>query len=114
MKSFIEWAKLAESDVGSAPEGDREYLEWLRGFEAKFRTGDYGRDARDRDSLYAGRITWVLDELGGGEQDKFWDYVGGVNVAQGNYYMLLDRLVKNAYPQMYDKWKLDHSSPKNV
>lgn len=106
MKTFHEWAKLAESDYG----GDKEYLDWLRSFEAKFYTGEYRRDAKDRNNLYAGRIAWVLDELGDGEQNRFWDYVGGVNSAEGNYYMLLDRLVKRAYPNMYEKWKLDHPS----
>jgi len=114
MKSFLEWAKLAEADIGGQAYGDKEYMDWLRDFESKFHTGDYKGGGRDRDSLYAGRIAWVLDELGAGEHEKFWDYVGGVNAAEGNYYMLLDRLVKRNHPHMYEKWKSDYPSPRSV
>lgn len=142
MKSFAEWAKLIESGGSSFGEGDRGrgemeegpamkqyrrdyddmvkltskagYMDWLRDFESKFHTGDYKGDKMDRDSLYTGRVAWVLDELGGGEHNKFWDYVGGVNSAEKNYHMLLDRLVKRDYPHMYEMWKLDHPSPEGV
>jgi len=70
--------------------------------------GDYNpRNGRDRDNLFAGRITWVLDELGGGEQGKIWEYIGGVNTAERNYYKLLTHLVEKDHPEMLAQWRDD-------
>ncbi len=105
MKTFNEWLeKKAES---WDPETQR-YLDWRKQFTAKFPVGEYNpRNGMDRDNLFAGRISWVLDEFGGGEHGKIWDYIGGVNQSENNYYMLLEKLVEREFPEMLVQWKED-------
>jgi hypothetical protein len=86
----------------------QKYLDWHKQFTAKFPVGEYNRsNDRDRDSLFAGRITWVLDEIGGGEHEKIWQYISGVHSAEGNYYKLLTKLVERDHPEMLAQWMDD-------
>lgn len=105
MKTFNEW--LEKRAEAWDPE-TQKYLDWRKQFTDKFHVGDYNsRNDRDRDNLFAGRIAWVLDELGGGEHQNIWKYIGGVNTAERNYYMLLTRLVERDHPEMLAQWKDD-------
>ena len=101
MKSFNEWLTGKNESWDWDPE-TKKYLDWHKEFVSKFPVGDY--DPRlDRDNLFVGRVTNVLDELG--ETDKIWKYVSRINSAERNYYMLLTRLVERDHPEMLAQWK---------
>jgi hypothetical protein len=105
MKKFNEWLGEKNESWDFDPE-TRKYIDWSKRFTAEFPVGNYNPNSRrDRDSLFSGRITWVLDELG--ETDKLWQYISGVNAAESNYYKLLTRLVERNHPEMLAQWKDD-------
>lgn len=83
----------------------QKYLDWHKQFTAKFPVGEYNRSSNDRDNLFSGRVISVLDELG--EAEKIFQYISATNSAEGNYYRLLTRLVKEAHPEMLAQWMDD-------
>lgn len=107
---FGEWMLRRETPKNESG-SETAYDLWRREFTKKFLCGQYKGNlvTMDRDNLFAGRITWVLDELGGEYTGKFWDYVGGVNVSEQNYYKLLDELVRRDHPEMLRQWIEDGS-----
>ena len=70
----------------------------------------YARRSITRDSLFAGRIISILDEIGGGEHEKIWQYISGVHSAEGNYYKLLTKLVERDHPEMLAMWRAEEES----
>ena len=80
----------------------QKYMDWFKQFTAKFPVGEYNRSSNDRDNLFSGRVIAVLDELG--EAEKIFQYTSAINSAEGNYYRLLTRLVKEAHPEMLTHW----------
>lgn len=109
---FGEWmlGRETKDDAPLAESGsETRYDLWRREFTRKFLCGRYKETREDRNNLFTGRIAWVLDELGGQYADKFWDYVGGVNVSEENYYKLLDELVRKHHPEMLQQWIEDGS-----
>ncbi len=105
-----------ESDESYGVEGDAapaedKFYSWLNQFREKFPVGEYNRsNDSDRDSLFAGRIISVLDEIGGGEHEKIWQYISGVHSAEGNYYKLLTKLVERDHPEMLAMWRAEEES----